>query len=149
MAALVCVADVFRHQWQQDFPVAAFRHAPRQQVEEKKERSLPATSDRDILRAYLPAEGFTKKAGYRLQKPRIPTRRVIRGQRSVYPPVLSYQFHEPPPPYLLNRRNSRGLPPAQHFQVGPTAGHCMTEIIHQFFNPTPAPEVTAKLRKII
>ncbi len=142
--ALVRVADVFRHQRQQDFFPRAIRHLAGEQVEEQEKRGLSAAGDGGVFRADIPAEGVAKKPGNGFQKAWIPLRRVVNRQRLVKPARFLHQRAEPPLPDGVHFRNARRLAAAEHLEIRPAAGKGVAEIVHQLADSTAATEVVAK-----
>ena len=53
---LIGIANIFRHEWQQDFLLPPIAEASRKCIEQAKERGLAAHCNGDVLSTQIPAE---------------------------------------------------------------------------------------------
>ena len=142
---LIGVADVFRHQRQQDFFAAAVRHFTREQMKQKEKRSLATCGHGAVFRSDLPPQFAAQHLRESLQESRIAARRIIIAEDFFHFIAMGHHLMHPLAPADVHLRNVRRLSASQHPDLATTGRKRMTEVVHQFGNPARSAESKSHL----
>ena len=142
---LVGVADVFRHEGEEDPALAPIGRAAREEVEELEECGLSSGCDGDVLRTEGPSELTPQKAGQRLQASHIATWRIIDGKGAAQHRRIGDDLLHPLFPDLFHRGYMGGITSSQHERG--RIGGCrqgISQIGHQVIDPSSSRQACSK-----
>ena len=134
--ALIRVADVFWHQWEQDLTHRAIRAPTTEEIEKKVKCRLAAGCDRDVFGTDLPAVFLAKKTSEIFNHPSVAARRIVDSQRAAKSGGLVENVAQTLTPDLLHFWNVSGIAPAEHEWRRTGARESIAEIIHEELDAT-------------
>ena len=114
LPALLRIADVFRRERQENFLFPAAGKRPRQQIEQKEKRRLPAVRHRQIFRADVPAEFPPQQRRQRREETRIPLRRIVADQQPLARGGVGGEFGQAGADERWQRGDHGGIAAAEH-----------------------------------
>ncbi len=141
---LVGIADVLRHQGQEDLLAPPVGEAARQRVEKEKESGLPASRDPHVLRSEFPSELAAEQPGHRGPELTVAGRALIVAKHVFQFVGRRGDFLQAAAPDGIHLGNVGRLAAPQHSHAFTTGRERRPEVLHQFPDPASGAQPTTE-----